>query len=278
MNRRRLLAAFPGLLVLPLAHAVNPAGSFRIGVAPHSSARVILQMYQPLRVYLEAALQRPVEILTASDFSEYARRALRGEYDIAITTGHQARLLESDAGYLPLLTYKADFKALIAVASDSPVKLPGDLAGSTIMGLSPSSLVTIWGIHWVKRNGIPNVNFRFVSASDSTVHLVLSGEASAATLSLANYQNLKPEIRERLRVLEESLPMAGRVYMLNPRNTALRPRIMQALYHFSETAEAREYFSRYKLQGYRELGKRELLEMAPYANEVRQALNAEARR
>jgi phosphonate transport system substrate-binding protein len=79
--------------------------SFILGVAPHTSARVILEMYQPLRLHLEKSLGNPVEVVTAPDFNEFARRALAQEYDLAITTGHQARLLQTDANYLPLLTY-----------------------------------------------------------------------------------------------------------------------------------------------------------------------------
>ncbi|MDD2885594.1 MAG: phosphate/phosphite/phosphonate ABC transporter substrate-binding protein [Dechloromonas sp.] len=272
MKRRVLLSL---LLCLPAVMAwAGPPGktAFRIGVAPHSSARVILQMYQPLRSYLEDVLQQPVQVVTASDFTEFARRGLKGEYDLAITTGHQARLFESDAAYLPMLTYRADFKAVLVVAQGSVYRVPADLAGSTVMGLSPSSLVTIWGSHWLHRNNVPNVDLRYVSASDSAVHLVTNGEASAAMVSLANYQNLKPEIRERLRVLDESLPLAGRVYMLAPRHKALRDRLLKALWAFAETPEAKAYFAQYKLQGYRPLGASELLEMAPYANEVRMAL------
>lgn len=109
------------LLFLPALclAAAAPASSFRIGVAPHSSARVIIEMYQPLRQYLEQILQRPVEIVTAPDFTEFARRGMAQGYDIAITTGHQARLLQTDALYLPLLTYQADFKAVALVAAES---------------------------------------------------------------------------------------------------------------------------------------------------------------
>ena len=90
--------------------------SFILGVAPHTSARVILEMYQPLRSYLSKALKMPVEVVTAPDFDTFAKRALAGDFDIAVTTGHQARLLQTDTGYLPLLTYKADFKAVALVA------------------------------------------------------------------------------------------------------------------------------------------------------------------
>ncbi len=48
--------------------------AFIIGVAPHTSARVILETYQPLRLHLQRALGIPVEILTAPDFNEFARQ------------------------------------------------------------------------------------------------------------------------------------------------------------------------------------------------------------
>jgi phosphonate transport system substrate-binding protein len=274
MNFKSWIAVFATLscgLFNP-ASAADKQPAFRIAVAPHTSARVIVEMYQPLRLYLEKSLDRPVEIVTASDFTEFARRGLQQQYDLAITTGHQARLLETDAGYLPLLTYKTEFKAVVLVAANSSYHEPRDLANTTILGLSPSSLVTIWGQHWLHRNGVAGINLRYISASDSVAQLVLNGEGSAGMTSLANYQNLQPAIRDRLRILNESQPLAGRVYLLNKRQAASRGKIDAALWAFAETADAQQYFNKYKLGGYRKLEARELFEMTPYANEVRQAL------
>jgi phosphonate transport system substrate-binding protein len=266
------------ILVALLVGLENPSfaagkiSMFTIGIAPHTSARVIVEMYQPLRLYLEKSLGRPVEIVTAGDFTEFARRGLDQQYDLAVTTGHQAQLFASDAGYMPLLTYKADFKAVILVAASSGYQEPKDLAGTTVIGLSPASLVTIWGQHWLQRNSVAKVTMRYVSASDSVAQLVLNGEGSAGTTSLANYQNLQPAIRSKLRILDESLPLAGRVYVLNKRNASLKEKLDAALWAFAETPEAKQYFAKYKLDGYRKLEPRELLAMAPYANEVRQVL------
>lgn len=276
MKRRTCLAALASmaaLCVAPLADAQAPsANSFRIGVAPHTSARVIIEMYQPLRAALENALKQPVEIVTASDFTEFARRATQQQYDLAITTGHQARLLESDWGYQPLLTYKADFKALALVEKDSPYQDPKDLAGANVIGLSPSSLVTLWGMHWLHRNGVPNTQIRYVSASDSVAQLLISGEGRVGFTSLANYYNLPPAMQSRLRILAESLPMAGRVYVLNKKQAKRRSTVEAALWAFADTPEAHAYFRKYKLDGYRRLEDRELLQMEPYANEVRMVL------
>jgi phosphonate transport system substrate-binding protein len=279
MKRRNMLAALlAGSCLFSLqAVAAQPAAALRVGIAPHTSARVIVEMYQPLRASLEKSLGQPVEIVTAGDFTEFARRAMAGQYDLAVTTGHQARLLQSDAGFHPLLTYKADFRAVALVAAASPYQKAADLAGTTVFGLSPSSLVTIWGQHWLHRNAVPQTGVRYVSAADSVAQLVIKGEGSAAFTSLANYQSLPAATKAQLRILDESLPMAGRVYVLNPRQTPRKEAIEAALWAFAETPEARQYFAKFKLEGYRRLEPRELIAMEPYANEVRQVLRDQAK-
>jgi phosphonate transport system substrate-binding protein len=244
---------------------------FRLGVAPHTSARVILEMYQPLRLQLERALAMPVEVVTAPDFTEFARRMLRQEYDLVVTTGHQARLGQTDAEYAPLLTYSADFRAVALVAGNSRYKSARDLKGKPVLGLSATSLVTLWGQHWLQQNGIQE-SLRYVSASDSVARLVLAGEAAAGFTSLANYQSLARDVQSQLRFLVISDPLAGRVYMLNKRQLSRKDKVDAALWSFADSVEGKTYFEKYKLEGYRKLKPRELEAMEPYAREVRQSL------
>lgn len=257
---------------VPAKYPTVTSKEVRVGVAPHTSARAIIEMYQPLRRYLERTLSVPVVIVTATDFTEFVRRALDQKYDIVITTGHQAQLLVSDARYLPLLTYKADFKALALVAKKSPYRKPSDLAGTVVAGLSPSSLVTLWGQHWLHNNKVSGVRMKYVSAADSTAQLVVKGESAVAFHSLANYQSLDPSLQGELRILDESPPMVGRVYLLNARHAALREMLVSSLWAFSETAEAKSYFEHYGLHGYRSVSLRELQDMEPYAKKVRSLL------
>ena len=268
-----LLRRLSGALCLLLAGAVqaqNPA-VFQLGVAPHTSARVILEMYQPLRLQLEKTLGVPVEVVTAPDFTEYARRMLRQEYDMAITTGHQARLSQTDADYTPLLTYRADFRAVALVAGNSPYKSAKDLKGKPVLGLSPTSLVTQWGQHWLKQNGY-SAPLRYVSASDSVARLVLAGEAAAGFTSLANYQSLSRDLQGQMRFLVISESLAGRVYMLNQRQLARKSQIEAGLQTFADSPEGKAYFEKFKLEGYRKLKPKELESMEPYARKVRQSL------
>ncbi len=266
---RRLLLTFFWLLGTA-AQAQTPA-VLRLGVAPHTSARVILEMYQPLRLQLEKALGVPVEVVTAPDFTEFARRLLHQDYDIVVTTGHQARLSQTDAEYIPLLTYGADFRAVALVAGNSPYKSVKDIKGKPVLGLSATSLVTLWGQRWLKQNGISEP-LRYVSASDSVARLVLAGEAAAGFTSLANYQSLSRDLQSQLRFLVISDPLAGRVYMLNKRQLVRKEKIEATLWSFADSAEGKSYFEKYKLEGYRKLKPKELESMDPYAREVRQTL------
>ncbi len=244
---------------------------FRLGVAPHTSARVILEMYQPLRLHLENALGQPVEVVTAPDFTEFAKRMLHQDYDMAITTGHQARLAQTDAHYQPLLTYSADFRAVGLVASNSPVQRSDDIKGQPVLGLSPTSLVTLWGQHWLQSKGL-HQTLRYVSASDSVAHLLLEDQAALGFMSMANYQSLPRTLQSQLRFLVVSDPLAGRVYMLNQRHSPRHQAISTALNDFAKTAPAQSYFAKYKLDGYRNLRHGELEAMEPFATAVRQTL------
>jgi phosphonate transport system substrate-binding protein len=266
---RRLVMTL-GLLFCSMVQAQTPT-VFRFGVAPHTSARVILEMYQPLRLQLEKALGIPVEVVTAPDFTEFARRMLHQDYDIAVTTGHQARLAQTDANYSPLITYSADFRAVALVPGDSQIRSAKDLKGKPVLGLSPTSLVTLWGQHWLKQNGIREP-LRYVSASDSVARLILSGDAAAGFTSLANYQSLTRDVQSKMRFLVISDPLAGRVYMLNNRQLGQKEKIDAALAGFAASAEGKVYFEKYKLEGYRPLKVKELEAMDPYAAETRQSL------
>jgi len=264
-------------LMMLAAGIAGAKDNFVIGVAPHTSARVILEMYQPLRVYMEKALGMPVEVATAPDFDTFARRGLAQDFDLAVTTGQQARLLQTDAKYIPLLTYKADVKAIAVVAASGSIRKPADLKGKHLLGLSQTSQVTLWGQHWLKEKKVEPASLKYVSASDSVAQLVITGEAAAGFMSLANYQKLTPEVRGQLRILVESKPMAGRVYLLNSSAAALQKKIDAALWAFAATPEAKQYFENNKLEGYRKLRANELKEMDPFAKEVRKVLNMGAK-
>ncbi|MFD2233533.1 phosphate/phosphite/phosphonate ABC transporter substrate-binding protein [Phaeospirillum tilakii] len=276
MRRREAITGLLGLALAVLT--AGPARAedqpLRIGVVPHTSARFVLELYQPLREHLEQALGRPVEVITAPDFTTFVRRALAQEYDLAITTGHQAQLLRVDAGYLPIRTYAAEFRAVVVVPRDSAASGPEALDGSRVIGLSPTSLVTQWGLHWLNAHHVA-ADVRYVSAADSVAQLVLAGDAAAGLLSTANFLSLNPDVQARLRFLVRSEPMLGRVYLLNRRLAGQRPAIDAALDTFAASPAGQRYFETTALGGYRAVRPEELSALEPFAREVRAILESQ---
>ena len=260
-------------ILWPLQSAQAQA-TLMIGVAPHTSARKLLQQYQPLREYLAEYLNKPVIIQSAPDFDQFMRRALSQDYDLVITTGHQARLLQISANYQPLLTYKADFKALAVVAKQGNIHRVSDLAGRRALGLSQTSLVTLWGQGWLRDQQL-ETTLEYVSASDSIARELLTHHAEVGFISLANWEVLPSALREQLQILAESPAMLGRVYLLNQRLRGQQPRISRTLWQFGASSVGQQYFSEYALGGYRNVTDSELEVMTPYAVQVRQRLRLE---
>jgi len=251
------------------------AETFHVGVAPHSSARIVIEQYQPLRAALQGALETPTEVSTARDFTAFIRRALALDYDIAITTAHQAAVLRDDAGFIPLLTYQANFEALAVTALDSGIASLRDLSGRPVLGLSPVSLVTLWGSDQLEKQRVKPKSLAYIAASDSVAELLLRGEASAGFISLANFQKLTPETRAHLRIIARSGPMPGRVYLLSPRYAAREKAVRAALAAFAASEPGQRYFTNNQLGGYRPIKRAELNAMRGYADAVRRQLREE---
>ena len=252
--------------------AATAAETFHLGVAPHSSVRIVIAQYQPLRAALQGALEIPVEVSTARDFTAFMRRALAFDYDIVITTAHQAAVLRDDAGFIPLLTYRADFEAVAVSAFDSGIVNVRELNARPVLGLNPASLVTLWGIDLLEKNQVRAKSLAYITASDSVAELVLRGEAAAGFMSLANYQKLAHEMRARLRIVARSGPLPGRVYLLSPKCAAHEKTVRATLASFAGGDAGQRYFAENQLGGYRPIKRAELDAMRNYADAVRRQL------
>ncbi|MGD9888296.1 MAG: phosphate/phosphite/phosphonate ABC transporter substrate-binding protein [Halothiobacillaceae bacterium] len=258
------------------AQEIKPESALVIGVAPHTSARSLFSTYQSLRLYLQDSLQRDVRVVTAPSFVEFLNRALEGRYDIVFTEGHQARLLEQDAGFLPLVTYQAEYRVLwIKAANNASIHRLEDLNGKKVLSLGQGSLTALWSTQKLRERGVVPAKIGYVNASDSVVELILAGRAQAAALSQSSFERLTPNVRQKLHVLEVSPPCLGRVFMLNPRLADEYASIRQMFFAFAHSEAAQAYFQSNQLGGYREVEPAELELMETYTQLLRDSIKAE---
>lgn len=269
---KKLLLVFLLCMSSITAWAQEP---FRLAIAPHSSTREIIKQYLPVSQALEKSLGHPVRIVTALNFTQFIQRALAGEYDLVVTTAHQATLLVDQRSYIPLVTYKAPFEAVAVTNLQNHGMDLKAINGHDVIGLNPASLVTLWGEKWLRDNNIHPSKIDYITASDSAARALQQGDAVVAFMSLANFQTLPKALQDQLAIRDGSGQIPGRVYALSPRWADHADTIRQALFGFADTEAGQSYFREYRMQGYRELKPNELDQIKPFADQLKRQLGAD---
>lgn len=263
------------LAVLPLRLAAQETPLI-IGILPTLSPRVLLGSYQPFRTYLEKNLRRPVEMVTAKDFSTFHKSTARGDYDIIVTAAHLARLAEVESGYIPLATYKSVNRALLLTSSKAPLQNIQDLRGHTVATLDRSALITSQTLVWLKEQGLQEaVDFKLLETSshNSAAYSVLSGESVLAIISPGGWKMMPANMRGGLKLLVSLPPLPGMMWLANRRLTNEVPNLNTVLMDFSpDLPEGKQFFDATGFQGMREITPQEMKSLDPFIPYLKQHL------
>ncbi len=270
---RRLLVC--ALIVWPILGAAREK-TLIVGVLPTLSPRVLLNNYQPFRVYLEHALNRPVEMVTATDFASFHKSTLAGDYDIVVTAAHLGRLAETERGYIPLATYKSANRAMVMTSRAAPLKSIRDLRGHTVAILDRYALIASQAMAWLDDQGLhEGADYRFVEtpSHNSSAYSVLSGESTLAIISPAGWRQIPENIREDLQVYAKLPAIPGMMWLANPRLAREAPRLKSILLAFSpDSPEGNQFFQVTGYQGMREITPEEMKSLDPYTRYLQKTL------
>lgn len=264
-----LLAVFPLRLVAQETPLV-------VGILPTLSPRVLLSNYQPIRSYLEKTLHRPVEMVTAKDFSTFSKSTARGDYDIVVTAAHLARLAEVESGYLPLVTYKAPNRAMLLTTSKAPLHNIQDLRGHTVATLDRSALITSQTLIWLREQGLQEPeDFKLIETSshNSAAYSVLSGESTLAITSPGGWRMMPANIKDRLKLLTSLPPLPSMMWLAHRRLIKEAPNLRSVLLDFSpDLPEGKQFFDASGYQGMREITPQEMKSLDPFIPYLKQHL------
>lgn len=271
-------AAVPAVLLL--ATGIPPAFSaddpLVFGIFPYLTAKETIEVYRPLADTLEKHLQRQVVIYSARDFSIFADRTRRGDYDILLTAPHLAWLARQEAGYRPLLKYVQPVRGMLVVKADSPFDSPHALRGRTIATADSIAVAVLAVQAELAARGLRhNTDYR---TTDSGTHLnavmqVINGRADGAMVGAHAYTLMSPELRRQLRVLAETPPLSGLMYLSHPRlREAEAQTVRKALLNFAATPEGLAFMQRGAYGGFAAVDDRELHAYRPYALQAQEIL------
>ncbi|MBV5278820.1 MAG: PhnD/SsuA/transferrin family substrate-binding protein [Campylobacteraceae bacterium] len=247
----------------------------RVGVAPHSSARIIYETHQDVKLFLEKKFERPVEIVTAKSFSEFAKRCNEGQsYDAILTSPNLAYLAQHLAKYQPFMTYTKGLETTIL--SRTPDVLKSANRPLRVAGQDPISFSTLTAQEWLEKSGLKEgkdiVYSYYTSASDSLGTILTSGAFDMVIMSWPNYLKLSEDIKSKVHIFYHSPTAPSRIYLAKEGNGITLLQWEEALDAFALSAQGRAHLEATQLQGFKKLSLDALESMKPIADKSLQRL------
>lgn len=255
-----------------------PSGTLTLGVLPNISARVLLTHYQPVREYLQQALGRPVEVVTANDFRSFAHATRDGQYDAIVTAPNLGRVAQVDSRWVPIAQYEPGIPALLVGAANRDGAL-AQLRGKSLALANPQSLVALVGLRWLAGQGLQQGrDFQVVRTpnDDSLGPLIVNGEAPFAIMSMGEFRAKPEALRQSLRIVTEIAKVPGFMLMANPAMAAAdRQKLAEALWAMPSTESGRRFFSLSGFTNVRRVDEREIATLDAYVDSTRRSLFAD---
>lgn len=259
------------------AHA-QTVQALRVGVLPTLSTKTLLTNYEPLRQYLERDLQRPVILLTSTSFVRFHQDTLAGDFDLAVTAPHLARLAQLDAGFVPLATYLSANRAVLITARHSPVKGFDDLRGRSLAIFDPLALIVLQAQDWLDDRGLQSGRdyLSVVYPSQNSVGFsVIQNESLIGVTSPAGLRQYPAELLDKIQVLAELPKVPALIWVVHPQKSKEADRFKSALLRFADTPEGTQFYGNNAYKGMRPVTADELRLLDRPAREVKRLMQAQ---
>ena len=261
------------LLAATLANAQQAA--LRLGIMPFNSTLALIKTHQPLRLHLEAALKRPVEIYTSADYAAFHRDSLAGAVDLLITGPHFG-VMCIDQGYTPLFHYKASLKPIFVVAKAAGINHVDKLKGKRIGLSNRLSVSSIVGLRWLDDHGLQAG--RDFEVLEKTTHgaaiaAVAVGDLDAALTTFTPLKQVPADVRAKVSELPTTVQVPHLMTLAHSRlGSAQLEQGRAALQAFPATAEGQAFFRDTGYQGYDPIAASDLKVLQPYVPIVKQMM------
>ena len=220
-----VVAAAPAAPVAPVVVPLLPVpaaadAALVIGVLPNVAAATLIPQYENLKRYLERVSGQKVRIIVPGSFKLFFDSMMNGEFDLAVSAPHFARVAQLDRNMTPLVIYEPRINALLIVPSDSAVTEARDLRERAVAFANPTSLVAMYGQQWLRQQNLEAGKDYEVRAARTDLgvgRMLLSGDVVAAIMSNGEFRALPPEESSRLKVVEVMARIPNFIVVAHPR-------------------------------------------------------------
>jgi phosphonate transport system substrate-binding protein len=224
----RPLPATPVPTVVPL----------RVAVAAIISPRGTVDSYGPLLAYLEAQLDRPVELVQRRTYAEVNESVRTGEVDLAFVCTSAYVVGEREFGMQLLVAPQVQgdtvYHSLLLVPADSPAQEMADLRSGVFAFTDPiSTSGRNYPIFLVQQLGETPVTFFartfYTYSHDDAIQAVANHVADGAAVDSLVYAFAvarEPELADKVRVIHQSPAFGIPPVVISP---AMRPQLAAEL-------------------------------------------------
>ena len=191
-----------------------------IGVLPNIAASALIPQYDMLRRYLERVGGHKVRVVVPANFKAFFDGAMAGDFDLAVSAPHLARVLQLERNLVPLVIYEPRINALLIAPADSTFAGPRDLRERAVAYANPQSLVAMYGQQWLRQQNLEAGKDFEVKAARTDLgvgRMLLAGDVAAAIMSNGEFRALPPEESSRLKVVEVFARIPNFIVLAHPR-------------------------------------------------------------
>lgn len=203
-----------------MAAAVRMPETLTIGVLPNIPAPALMAQNEPLKAYLERTNRNKVNVVTAANFRAFFDNTMKGDYDLAVTGSHLARVGQLDGGMVPIAIYEPRIRALLIGAKDQGIKSARDLKGKAVVYQNPQSLVAMHARLWLQKQDLQAERDFEVKTARTDIgvgRMILTGEAVGAFMSNGEFRSIPAADAERLVIVEQIVEFPNFVVLAHPR-------------------------------------------------------------
>lgn len=277
MHRRNLLRILGALPLAPLSFVeAAETKPLRLGIMPFNSTLALFKTHQPLRLYLQESLARPVALFTAADYFSFLNASLAGEYDLAITGPHFG-VMGLQRGQEALVRYRATLQPVFVVRPNSGIHTIEDLRGKRIGLSSRLSISSIGGVKWLLDHNLRmgrDYQLFERATHGAAVAAVAVGELDAALTTHTPLNQVPEDVRAKVVVMPIDMRVPHLMTMANSRlGKAEIARLRTTLMRFGNTPEGQEFFRNTGYEGYQEVTPADIQALAPYVELTRSLLS-----
>ncbi|RAU20055.1 hypothetical protein CU669_20480 [Paramagnetospirillum kuznetsovii] len=255
-----------GILAFGTPVALAEDAPIKLIILPYANTVSIMKVHQPLRLFLQERLGRPVEMFTSADFSGHFDQIRQGNFDVAITGPHFGAWAV-DNGHKPLLRYSPTLTPVLAIAKGGEVKKVADLKGRTVALSNRISTSSLAGEKWLADQGMIAGRDYVVRASPTHTAAIMAvsmGEVDAAITTHTPIHQAPEDVRNKLTVLESPYHAPHLFTIANGHlDPAMIASLREALLRFEASEAGKTFFNETGYKGYAPLTPEDVESMRP---------------